>query len=317
MYLMIGTRRAFLTTAGASAIAMAAGSKVAGRSGPQFIVAALTMLDRRGKCDDALNKDYLAFLASGGADGMLALGTTGEFPSFSVRERKQVLESVVKHKGSLSLMAQVGTSNVPETLELLDHATHLGAESVLVIPPYYFKNPQVEGLAAFYEPVLKAAKVPVFLYNIPQNSGSPITPELLRRLSSFETLHGTKDSFSKADVMTSFIKEFPKLKIITGVPGNIETNLKEGGAGAITGNGSVFVRETAAIFGAHRSGGDVHAAQAKFNEASKSMGGYESIPASKFVLSRMGMRESPSRPPLVELTAEKKRELAEKLNLKG
>jgi len=188
---------------------------------------------------------------------------------------------------------------------------------VLVIPPYYFKNPTVEGLAAFYEPVLKAAKIPVLLYNIPQNSGSPITPELLRRLSSHEQLFGIKDSFSKADVMTSFIKDFPKLKIITGVPGNMETNLKEGGAGAITGNGSVFVKETAAIFAAHRAGSGVHEAQAKFNEASKLMGGYDSIPAQKFVLSKMGLRESSSRPPFLDLTPEKKQELVEKLHLKG
>ncbi|MEO8027443.1 MAG: dihydrodipicolinate synthase family protein [Bryobacteraceae bacterium] len=313
---MNGTRRAFIGTVAGGAVALAA-SKVAGRTEPQFYVAALTMLDRTGKFDDALNKDYLTFLAKGGADGVLGLGTTGEFPSFSIRERKQVLESIMKHKGKLSVIAHVGTSNVPETIELLEHATHLGVEKALVIPPYYFKNPSVEALALFYEPILKAAKIPVMLYNIPQMSGAAITPELLRRLSSFERLHGIKDSFSKADVMTSFIKEFPKLKVITGVPGNIETNLKEGGAGTITGNGSVFVRETAAIFAAHRSGGDVHAAQMKFNETAKSMGGYDSIPGSKFVMSLMGMRESPTRPPLLDLTDEKKREAVEKFKRKG
>ena len=82
-----------------------------------------------------------AYLAEGGADGVLVLGTFGEFSSFSVKERKQILESFVRHKGKLSIMCQVATPNVPETLELLDHATASGAGSVLVLPPFLFQEP--------------------------------------------------------------------------------------------------------------------------------------------------------------------------------
>src|SRR4051794_28153992 len=239
------TRRMFLASAALAntdaAVSSAASSRLPASTGPQFIVAMLTMLDSRRKLDDGLNRDYLAHLAAGGADGALVMGTTGEFASFSIKERKQALESTMKHRRGLSVMCQVGTSNVPETLELLDHATGMGADSVLVIPPYYYKNPTVEGLASFYEPILRAAKLPVLLYNIPQLSGSPITPELLRRLSSFERLYGMKDSFSKEDAMLGFLRDFPKLKIMTGVPGNLEVNLKNNGAGGLTGNGSVFL----------------------------------------------------------------------------
>ncbi len=306
------SRRTFLSTASA-ALASAASSRLPTASGPQFIVAALTMQDARGKFDDALQKDYLAYLAAGGADGALIMGTTGEFSSFSPAERKQVLESSMRHRGKLAVMCQVGAGNLPDTLDLMEHATHAGVDSILVVPPYYYKNPSVDGLFAFYEPILRAARLPVLLYNIPQLSGAPITPELLRRLSVFDHLYGMKDSFSKRDAMLAFLRDFPNLKIMTGVPSNIEANLQNHGAGGLTGNGSIFLKQTAAIFTAWRNGGDVHAAQQSFDQAAAAISGYGSIPDMKAAMTKYGLKLSGVRPPYVPLPDEKRRELIARL----
>ncbi len=303
------TRRGFIETGAA----WAAANKIGQNGGPQFVVAAATMLDRNGRFDDAMNKDYLAYIAEGGADGALALGTTGEFSSFSVKERKQILESFLRHKGKLSILCQVTTPNLPETLDLLEHAAAMHADFALALPPFYYKNPSVDGVAAFYEPILKAARLPVLLYNIPQNSGVPITPELLRRLAKYERLYGMKDSFSKAEPLVAFIREFTKLKILTGVPPNIVADLEAGGGGALTGNGSVFLRETRAVFDAWSKGGDTQSAQQRLNQAGAVLSGYDGIPAIKYALSLMGLRESAVRPPFTELAVEKKKELAERL----
>ncbi|MBI4905086.1 MAG: dihydrodipicolinate synthase family protein [Acidobacteria bacterium] len=309
------TRRVFSTALPMSVPAsFAAPAKLPTAAGPQFIVAALSMLDSKCRLDDALIRDYLFYLAAGGADGVLVMGTTGEFASFSVKERKQSLESTLRHRKTLSVMCQIGAGNLPDTLELLDHAAGAGADSVLVLPPYYFKNPSVDGLVSFFEPVLRAAKLPVLLYNIPQLSGAPVTPELLRRLAPFERLYGMKDSYSKVDAMVAFLREFPKLKILTGVPGNMEANLKNHGAGGLTGNGSVFVRETAAILTAHRESKDLSEPQRKLNEAAATLlAGYDGVPAMKYALSLMGMKESPVRPPFVPLGEAKRKELADRL----
>jgi hypothetical protein len=167
------TSRRSLFGIAAAGVAGAAASKLGQSSGPQFIVAAVTTLDRAGRFDDGMNKDYLAMVAEGGADGALALGTTGEFSSFSVKERKQILESFLRYKGKLGITCQVTTPNLPETLDLLAHAAAAGADSALVLPPFYYKNPSVDGVAAFYEPILKAARLPVLLYNIVSVRESP------------------------------------------------------------------------------------------------------------------------------------------------
>jgi 4-hydroxy-tetrahydrodipicolinate synthase len=303
------TRRSFLE----SGTAWAAAARLGQTDGPKFLVAAVTMLARNGRFDDAMNKDYLAFVAEGGADGALALGTTGEFASFSIKERKLILESFVRHKGKLSIICQVGAANLPETLELLEHAAVTAADAALVLPPYYYKNVSLDGVASFFEPILNAARIPVLLYNIPQMSGVPITPELLRRLSGNARLYGMKDSFNKADQLVSNIKEFPKLKILTGVPQNIAADLAAGGGGALTGNGSVFLHETRAVFDASAKGGDTQAAQKRLNEAGAVLGGYEGIPAAKYALSLLGLPESAVRPPFTTLSPEKKKELAGRL----
>ncbi|MEX2264601.1 MAG: dihydrodipicolinate synthase family protein [Bryobacteraceae bacterium] len=310
---MPATRRAFLGAAWLPALSAATGKAIL-PDRPRFFVAALTMVDRRGRFDDAANKDYLTYLREGGAEGVLVLGTTGEFSSFSCRERRQILESFLRHKGALPAMCQIGAPNLPDVLELLQHATSSGAESVLALPPFYFKNPSVDGLAAFYRPVLEAARIPVLLYNIPQLSGVAIAPELLRRLSDQPGLAGIKDSFSKEEVLLALIHDFPKLKIMTGVTRNIAAGLRAGSAGAITGNGSVFLRETAAIFEAFRKGGDVLGAQERFNCAAAALSGYDGIPAMKFALSRLGLRESYCRPPFTELSTDQKVKLAAALD---
>lgn len=153
----------------------------------------------------------------------------------------------------------------------------------------------------------------MLLYNIPQLSGAAITPELLRRLSGFDHLYGMKDSFSKRDAMLALLRDFPRLKIMTGVPGNIEANLTNNGAGGLTGNGSVFLKQTALIFEAHRKGGDIHAAQQHLDEAGAALIGYDGIPAMKFGLTKSGLKESSVRPPFVPLSGAKRKELAEKL----
>jgi 4-hydroxy-tetrahydrodipicolinate synthase len=274
---------------------------------PRFFVAALTPIDSAGAFDPALCHDLLAYLRENGADGVVTLGTTGEFSSFSVQERKKILEFTAKSRGSLELICHVGTPNLPETLELLHHAAGSGAGAALVLPPFYYKNPSVDGLERFFVRVLEAARIPILLYNIPGTSAVPITDELVRRLSGHEKLYGIKDSSGDPERLMSYLKNFPKLKIFTGSPALIEMDLHNGGAGAITGNGNVIPVETAAVFREFRAGRDIKAAQARLNEVSRITGG--DIASMKIMLGELGLRESYCRPPLIAPDEEQRAKL--------
>ena len=304
------TRRSFLGAVGAAstAAAMSRAAKTAGtQSKTKFYVAAITPCDSRGKFDEALYRDLLPFLKERGADGVVVLGTTGEFPSFSFAERKKIAETALKHRAGLEIIVQVGTSNLPETLELLSHAAQNGADGTLCIPPFYFKNPPLQGLVKYYSQVLEASKIPVHLYHIPGTSAVPISLELLHALEHYPNLAGIKDSTGNAEGYAAFVKEFPKLNMMTGTENNIPAALNAGMGGILMG-GNLFTKQIAAIYAAHRQGKDLAEPVAKLRDATQLLRipGAGGVPAIKYALGAMGLRESYVRPPYVDLTDEQK-----------
>ena len=124
---------------------------------------------------------HLGFLAEGGLDGVLVLGTNGEFPSFELRERLAHAEAAARAASGLSLMLGVGSCALPDVIELVRAARTFGYQSVLLPPPFYFRSAPPEGLIAFFLEVLDAAELPVLLYHIPQVTGIAISRCAARR----------------------------------------------------------------------------------------------------------------------------------------
>jgi 4-hydroxy-tetrahydrodipicolinate synthase len=314
------TRRDFIGAVGAGALMSAASNAAENggvRSGGKFYVAAVTPVDSKNKFDEGLYRDLMPFFKQGGCDGVVVLGTTGEFASFSVAERKKVAETACKHRSGLRMIIQVGTPNLPETLELLAHAGANGADGVLCIPPFYFKKPPVEGLVKYYSAVLEATKLPVYLYHYPGMSEVPITPELLHKLEHYPNLAGIKDSTGNAESYTAYTKEFPKLDMMTGTENNLPIALGAG-MGAILVAGNLYPKQVAAVFQAHRDGKDVQDAYNKMQEANRTLrvqgvpGGAAQI---KYAFTGYGFRESYVRPPQLDLTDAQKAALQPKLSL--
>src|ERR1022692_2124823 len=267
---MATTRRSFIGTVGAATVAAALpnrGKSSAPATKQLYYVAAPTPCDKSLKFDESLYKDMLAYYKEKGADGIVVLGTTGEFPSFSATERRKVAETALKHRSGLRIIVQPGTSNEPETVELATHAAANGADGLLVIPPFYYKNPPLEGLIAYYTPVFEAVKIPVHLYHIPGTSAVPISHELLHAMEKYPHLSGIKDSTGDDAGYQKFVEAFPKLNMMSGTENNLNPAL-QAGMGAILAGG-VFVGETAAVFAAQRAGQDLDAPLAKLRAASQ------------------------------------------------
>src|SRR5260221_7374524 len=198
------TRREFIGTVGAATVAAASTmSNKAKSAAPAtkslYYVAAPTPCDKSLKFDEGLYKDMLIYYKEKGADGIVVTGTTGEFPSFSVAERKKIQETALKHRAGLLIIVQPGTSNVPETVDLATHAAANGADGLLVIPPFYYNNPPLEGLVRYYTPLFEAVKIPIHLYHIPGTSEVPISHELLHAFEKYPQLAGIKDSTGNAE----------------------------------------------------------------------------------------------------------------------
>jgi len=283
-----------------------------------FWVASVTPCDKNLKFDAGAYKDILAWFKQNGADGIVVLGTTGEFPNFSVAERKRIAEVALANKLGMNIIVGPGTSNYPDTLELAQHAEAIGADGLLVVPPFYYKKPPTEGLIRYFSMLFEQVHIPINLYHIPDTSGVPISHELLRALQHYPNLAGIKDSNGPADEYAAFVKAFPDLNMRTGTENNIEYALAHG-MGAICADGNVFTAALGQVFAAFHAGKDYHAPYRKYLAMQKLMEdlhtGIDDYGPMKYALSlEMGGPQTYARLPGVEVTEAQKAAIKEGLS---
>ena len=325
------TRRTFLGTIGAAAALGAVGEAAfpetstatplaSNNPSPStekvlFWVAASTPCDKNLNFDAELYKDLLAYLKHNGADGVVVLGTTGEYPSFSLAERKRIAEVAFKNRNGLNIIVCSGTSNFPETIELSLHAQANGADGLLIVPPFYYKNPPLAGLVKYYSLIFEKVSIPINLYHIPFASGVPVSLELLHSLEKFPNLAGIKDSMDDAAEYERFVQAFPNLNMRTGTDVNLKYALDHN-MGAILAEGNNFTREIAAVFAAKRAGKSIEEPLAKMNAALKLLraGGVDDYGPMKYALSlQMGTPQFYQRPPNPDVTDEQKKTIRQAL----
>ncbi len=257
-------RRETIGLAGAAAAALAAAPAAALTSGPRrlgskekvaYWVATVTPCDAKGQFDPGAMQAVMEWHQKCGADGVVVLGTSGEFPSFSVAERKLITETAMRHKGNMNIIVGPGTSNIVETIDLARHAESVGADGLLVIPPFYFNQPPVDGLTDYYTRLFEAVSIPINLYHIPGTSEVSITLDLLKNLMQFPHLAGIKDSSGNAEGFAQFLAGFPELNMRCGTSNNLIPAVSAG-MGAILADGNQFSDKCADIFKTYRAKGN-------------------------------------------------------------
>ena len=164
------------------------------------IAAIATPIDENGAPDLKRATNLARFLLDNGCDGLNVLGTTGEATSFSVAERKSVMDAY-KAAGlpMTRLMVGTGAAAVADAVALTRHAAELGFAGALVLPPFYYKGVPDDGLASYIDSLVAATAqkpIPIYLYHFPAMSGLPWSVALIRRLLDAypSRIVGLKDS---------------------------------------------------------------------------------------------------------------------------
>ncbi|MFC9470368.1 4-hydroxy-tetrahydrodipicolinate synthase [Streptomyces coelicoflavus] len=132
-------------------------------------------------------------LVSGGCDGLVLSGTTGESPTTTDAEKAALVTAVREAVGDrAALVAGVGTADTRHTVELALAAEKAGADGLLVVAPYYSRPPQ-DALEAHFREVADASGLPVMLYDIPGRTGTRIEPDTMVRLAGHPRIVAVKD----------------------------------------------------------------------------------------------------------------------------
>lgn len=275
---------------------------------PQGVWAAsLTPLSARLDADLDLLTEHTTRLLEDGCDGIVLFGTTGEAASFSVAERRAALEGLLDRGFDPSrLMVGTGCAALTDTVDLTQHALSIGVDRVLIIPPFFVKEPPPVGVWDSYREIIERVGSPnwqLFLYNFPKLSGVPITADLVHSLREFhgEIVVGIKDSSGEITSLHNYLS-VPGFSVMPGTERLLVEGFRLGAAGVITATANINATGIATVF-AELTGGS-----APDDRAMLSMRGiverYGTIPAMKSVLARRSGYEGWSRlrPPLIPLT---------------
>ena len=170
---------------------------MAGKPLSGVIAAIATPVQEDGSPDLTRAIKLARFLLENGCDGLNVLGTTGEATSFSVAERLSVMNAYKENGLPLErLMVGTGAAATSDAIALTKAAQELGFGGALVLPPFYYKGVPDDGLVAYVDALVRATRIPIYLYNYPAMSGIQWHVALLERLlkTYSSRIAGLKDS---------------------------------------------------------------------------------------------------------------------------
>ena len=149
----------------------------------QGSITALITPFKNGEVDARAYQRLVEWQIDQGTHGLVPVGTTGESPTLSHEEHKQVIELCIEAAaGRVPVIAGTGSNCTAEAVALTRHAKDAGADGVLVVTPYYNK-PTQEGLYLHYKAINDAADIPIIIYNIPGRSVVDMSVDTMARLS--------------------------------------------------------------------------------------------------------------------------------------
>jgi len=259
-----------------------------------------------GKVDVATLKQLVEWHIGEGSSGIVPVGTTGESPTLSHAEHRQVVEVVVQAvAGRVPVIAGAGSNNTAEAISLAQHAASVGADAALVVTPYYNK-PTQEGLIAHFTAIHDAAEIPIIIYNIPGRSVVDMTPETMGKLAQLPRIVGVKDATADISRVSrtriSCGKDFCQL---TGEDASALGFNAQGGVGCISVTANVAPRLCAEFQAATRVGDYAKALeyQDRLMPLHEAIFLEPGLAGAKYGLSRLGRCSEELRLPLVPVSA--------------
>ncbi len=168
-----------------------------------------------GEVDYKTLDELINFQIEGSIDAIVPVGTTGESPTLSTEEHKQVIQRIVDVvDGQVPVIAGAGSNSTAEAIELTAFSKQVGADATLQVTPYYNK-PTQEGFYQHFKAIAEEVDLPMILYNIPGRCGAGMTPETIARLAEIENIVGIKEATGSLD-QASEIANLCDITILSG-----------------------------------------------------------------------------------------------------
>src|SRR5713101_1213875 len=214
-----------------------------------------TPLTKRGRVDTDATRRLVDFHIESGIDGLLPLGTSGEFALLQRGERKVLVDVVVDQADRrVPVVAGVSDPSIENVVKLSSDAKEAGADGVVATPPYYFTTTD-EGHYHHFKTISETIDLPLLIYNIPEWTHSFVTPETVQRLADEKLVVGMKYTEYNFLNLVRFLKTSQaKISIFTGSDAMAYSNLECGGSGGILGSANVAPEIASKILDHYKKG---------------------------------------------------------------
>ena len=224
------------------------------------IVPLITPLHNDETVDVPALRRVINYIIKGGVHGIFPLGTSGEFARLNDAERRKIMEvTIAETRKRVPVLVGISDTGLHRVIENLKIAESLGADAVVVSPPYYYPVQDDGEIVAFYSEIAERSSLPILLYNIPVTCGTNISLAALEQILSGggSQFVGIKDSSGDLDYLQQIISRHgdnPAFRIFVGDESVGYEGLVAGAHGIVPSLGNVFPRIFVALYEAIRQG---------------------------------------------------------------
>ena len=209
--------------------------------------ALITPFKKNGAVDEHALRELVDWQIKSKVEFLVPCGSTGESATMTRGERRRVIEIVLEQtNGRVPIVAGTGTNSTVDSIHMTKDAKQVGADTVLLVGPYYNK-PTQEGFYQHFRKIAEECDVKVVLYNVPGRTGSNILPETTLRLAEeVKNVIAVKEASNNIEQIMQIIRHRPKgFALLSGEDSFTLPIIASGGDGVI----SVVSNETPKEFG--------------------------------------------------------------------
>lgn len=258
------------------------------------------------------HRKNVEFASRSSAHALVCLGTQGEFHSLNSDEQKQIMKATVEaNAGRKPVICGTAHSSTLEAQELTRYAKEIGADAVLMTPPYYAQVTW-QGVYDHFARIASKVDIPIVLYNAPERAGFNLTPEYLGKLAEIDQIVAVKQASRNIMELEETVSQVgAKMAVFGGSEAMMWPCLSLGMVGSSSTAASFMPQYFVDIYEAAVNG-KAEEGQAKFmklaplRHISKRLGHAAVV---KAAMDRVGLVGGPMRPPLVTPSREQLAEL--------
>lgn len=266
----------------------------------------ITPYDAEGRVDLKAMADLTEWQIRNGIHGLIPLGSTGEFLSLSEEERDGVASTVINTAaGRVPVLIGTGAEDTREALRLSRKAEAMGADGVMIIPPFY-STPTDDELVHHYRTIAEGIGIPIMVYNNPATANVDLKPALVARIAEIDGCDYIKESTLEVTRVRDIIRLCgDRMTVFGGILGF--ESFVEGAQGWVAVASNVAPRPLSRLFELVADEDDVreaHALYLKWLPVIEAVGGQRYVAGTKALLTHMGFGAGAPRPPRLPLPAD-------------